>query len=502
MYTEEHPVQFRAGIHDGTMGGLIPLAQHGLRINGLNPAEPDAYQQIMAQHRGQPQSTVQIGVDHPDPQTQRDIATIARRTIWQGRPLSPAFMNVIPLEHINSAANAIRRGEGTPEEGNNSAITAAVSSDMSVLSKWNVVALGEMQQPGGVGATQEYNPVVDGPNPDGPGFDDNAGNSPEQEVALQTWVNMAVDYLNRGESPEEILAKLAHDGCPEPEKVLTMAQQQPEGTPVSDQGLSDPLEVPTPPDPTMTGQMESTSQQPPMLARVRIAGTTMTGYEVERWEDLWGEGTVKIALDDGGQVNVAASSIEPLAAGEAPKHPVTEIQEFIDSLPEVKPTRPSIEAHLANLELVRRAIRSTISKCAFSDQVKLQGLDTAAEAESAALKEVLTNVAEGFEVAYAKAQPKFRVDAFKIAGNIDPQYKGRPREAGAIWASENFDVAVNDDDSFRAAAANYAAAEGMSKSQFEEFLAAAEKHRKVRTEEFATEPETADNEGPAEALFV
>ena len=44
--------------------------------------------------------------------------------------------------------------------------------------KWEVVALGELQQPSGVGGTQQYNPVTDGPNPNGPNFGDNAGNSP------------------------------------------------------------------------------------------------------------------------------------------------------------------------------------------------------------------------------------------------------------------------------------------------------------------------------------
>ena len=584
MYSEVVPVRFQGGVHNGTLAALTPFGQHGLRLNGLDPADYNNWDSLMTQHRD-PNSQVEIGVEHPDPQTARDIATIARHTIWNGRNLWPG--REIPPERFNQGANYLRQHEGLPPEpgmqavgstipqwfvsalemsgvlggagfagslvpainlwneyrakygenpnalqtwlttlktvwndrGLNSTPTpydervedlrsvsskaedsAGVSGDMSVVSKWQVVALGELQQPGGVGATQDYNPVVDGPNPNGPDFADNANNSPEQEIALQTWVNLAVDSLNRGETPEAILAQLAHDGCPNPQEVLQRAQQQPEQAPVSDQIGQDPFDAPATQDPSQSGQMESLSQQPPVQAKVRVAGTTMTGVEVDRWEDMWGQGTVRIALDGGGTINVAPDAVEAIE-GDAYKHPVSEIQSFIDSMPEVAPSRPHIEARLANLELVRRAVRSNISKVGFSDQVKLQQMDSAAEAESALLKEILSNHAETFEVAYAKAQPRFQFNAFKTATPEITPWGGRAREAGAIWAVENFDTAVDDDMSFKAAAAHFASNLGLTGEQFTEFLAGAEEHRKVRTDEFTAE-EPVENEGPAEALFV
>lgn len=509
MYSEAHPVRFEGGIHNATLAALQPFSDHGLRLGGLDLNDYNNWDTLAAQHRD-PNSQVEISVDHPDPQTARDIATIARHTIWRGRNLWPG--KVIPPDRFNQGANHLRAHEGLPQEGPmqiaahfESSNSAAVSGDMSVTSKWEVVALGELQQPGGVGATQDYNPVVDGPNPNGPDFGDNAQNGPEQEVALQTWVNMAVDALNRGEDEQAVLAQLAHDGCPDPQTVLQRAQQQPEAAPVSDSIGQDPFEVPAQTDAAQTGEMQGLSQQPAVTVskRVRIAGTTLTGTEVDRWESVWGEGTVKIALDGGGTMEVAPSAIESLEGDESFKHPVSEIQSFIDSMPKVEPTRPHIEARLANLDLVRRAVRANISKVGFSDQVKLQQMDSAAESEAALLKEVLTNHHEDYEIAYAKSARRFQYNAFNVATPEVVGYDGNAREAGAIWATENFDAPVDDNNSFTSAAAHFASSIGLTGSQFQEFLAGADEHRKVRTEEFtATEPETTDSEGPAEALFV
>ena len=368
-------------------------------------------------------------------------------------------------------------------------------------SNWQVVSLGELQQPGGVGATQEYNPVVDGPNPDGPSFDDNANNSPEQEVALETWVNAAVDMINRGQPDEAILAQLSHDGCPDPQAVLMRAKQQPNQSPVSNEIGQDPFNAPPTEDPTNTGQMEGLSQQPPVTARVRIAGTTMLGYEIERWEDLWGQGLVKVALDEGGTLNVAPTAIED--ADETPRQPVSEIQAFIDSLPKVEPTRPNIEARLTNLELIRRAVRSTISKVGFSDRVKLEMIDRDAEVEAYELKEALAHLDPDVPVV---TQP-YRYNALGAAvvdSDAIPTYQGNPREAGIIWASEGpWTEGIADTYDFRHAAVHYAENHNMTGPQFNAFLKSAEEyveeHRHVTTEEFTAVP---DNEGPAEEIFV
>lgn len=514
MYSEQHTVGFPAGIHNGTLAAFTTHFQpNTISINGYDPTQHPMELLRDYGRQGQP---VEISAETGDPQRDRDAVHISRGIIEMGgNPWRSKVFGqpdpVLPIERYNQAANHFRaKMLGLPQEGpmqvqanhDKSTDSASVSSDMSVVSKWTVVSLGELQQPGGVGATSEYNPVLDGPNPNGLNMQDNAQNSPEQENALQTWVNYAVDKLNRGEAPEAVLAQLAHDGCPDPETALRRAQEQPlTQAPVSDEIGQDPFEIPQQPDPSTSGQMESLSQQPPIVSnRVRIAGTSLTGTEIDRWEGMWGEGTVKVALDDGGTLDVSPEAVEHIDGTEK-AHPVSEIQAFIDSMPKVEPSRPYIEARLANLELVRRAVRANISKVGFSDQVKLQAMDTAAENESLLLKETLGNVYEDFEVAYAKMLPRYKANAFEVATASVVPWDGRAREAGAIWAVENFDVAIDDDLSFKSAAAHYASGLGLTGSQFQEFLAGADEHRKVRTEEFTAEADE-DHDGPAEALFL
>jgi hypothetical protein len=368
---------------------------------------------------------------------------------------------------------------------------------MGKTAKWQVISLGELQQPGGVGATQAYNPVVDGPNPDGPEID-NAGNSPEQEEAMETWVNAAIDMINRGESDQGIIARLSHDGCPFPEDALKRAKQQPNQSPLQDQLGQDPFEAPSPDqqDPMASGQMQGLSQQPPVVtgSRVRIAGSTMTGTVQDLWHDTWGQGLVRIALDEGGSVNVAPTAVE--SVDETPRQPVSEIQQFIDSLPKVEPVRPNIEARLTNLELVRQAVRNTISKVGFSDQVKLETIDRDAQEEILALRDWLSS-----NLSVPIITRPYRYNAFDVADtNPDAVFSGNVREAALLWATEGPWTAVDDD--LRYAAAHYATENNMTGEQLNTFIKVAEEvvdHRHVKAEEFDADPE---NDGSAEQLFV
>lgn len=451
-------------------------------------------------------------------------------------------------EKVNSIYNAIMREH--PEYGKEKAMKIAWERSgekherAARLSKWQVVGLGELQQPGGVGATQEYNPVVDGVNPEGPTVD-NASNSPEQEVAIETLVNMAVDMLNRGQSDEEIIAQLAHDGCGKiapPEEILERAKAQPEQSPISDEIGQDPFDAPPASD-GQTGQMESLSQQPPVLAaseeerekcelcqggpkgnlcekckgriqddvrknsgkRVKIANSSLTGVELERWEDMWGQGTVKIALDDGGTVNVSPEVVQEFE-GEAPRDPVTDIQSFIDNLPKVEPTRPHIEARIENLRLVRQAVRNTISKVGFSDQVKLDVIDANAQDEILALKESLGAIITESDVAYLSGQQTYRPHGLDIPGVekntiLDPAFQSKIAEKAAIFVAELPSEMLSDPDGVAYAAARYAHAYN---GNVPEFTRLAEEQRVMR-EEYEAEGEqdqSIDNEGPAEALFL
>jgi hypothetical protein len=378
---------------------------------------------------------------------------------------------------------------------------------MGKTATWQVVSLGELQQPGAVGATEEYNPVVDGPNPDGPGVD-NAGNSPEQEVALETWVNAAIDMINRGEQDQAIIAKLSHDGCPFPQEALKRAKEQPNQSAVTNELGQDPFEAPSPDqqNPIASGQMQGLSQQPPAVtgSRVRVAGSTMTGKVDEVWTDMWGQGLVRISLDEGGSVNVAPEAVESI--DETPRQPVSEIQQFIDSLPKVEPSRPNIEARVGQLELVRQAVRNTISKVGFSDQVKLSTIDRDAQDEILVLRTWLSSNLTGEVV----TQP-YRYNGFGVAdSNPDAVFAGNVREAAVIWASEgpwdgtngSMKYAGAHDDLIQAAA-HYAETHNMTGDQLNTFIKAAEEyvgdHRHVTTEEFDAEP---DNDGPVEQLFA
>lgn len=421
----------------------------------------------------------------------------------------------------------------------------AVSDDMSnhKTAKWEVIALGELQQPGGVGITQDYNPVTDGPNPQGTDLADNAQNSPEQEVALETWVNMCVDMLNRGEPDEAIIAKLAHDGCPSPQEVLQRARTQPEQQqPISDEIGQDPFKTPAPQD-GQTGQMEGLSQQPPVLGKKKDevetddwdkdekcsdCGDSLADSEGEGYDGLCGDcadkaeskgkwSNVRIAgrpWSEYAKSNlrwaaVPGTEVEPdLNLGDG--HPVSEIEKFISQMPVVQPSRPYIEARVENLDRARRAIRGILSKVTYSDQQKLVDLDRQMTGEQHALKDALNSddfLGGGHrsesDNEYIASAPKFRHNAFSIADPDVVPFEGNPRELGAIWAAESPYDAGSSVEDFHAAAIHQASELGMNGDQFNEFLKVATEvaeHRHVHTEEFTAEP--VENEGPAEGIFL
>lgn len=347
-------------------------------------------------------------------------------------------------------------------------------------SKWEVVALGEMQQPGGVGATQDYNPVVDGPNPDA-GLLDNAGNSPEQEAALETWVNMAVDMLNRHEPPEAVIAQLAHDGCPNPQDILQRAQQQPiDQQPVSDEIGQNPFETPIPQD-GQTGQMQGLSQQPATMAKIRIAGKSWKVYASE----------MKYAGE-------SASTVD----GDA--HPVSEIEKFIANMPVVEPSRPYIEARTKNIETARRAIRGIISKATYPDQKRLAALDTKLENEQLGLKEAAVAfdpIVDPEREAYLP-RVEFRHNAFGTADPTILPYLGNVKEAALIWASESPYSQHSDLTDFQFSAMRQVEELGMSPVQASEFITTAQAALAQRKSPVAKTAAVVDNDGPADQLFI
>ncbi|MDE2100439.1 MAG: hypothetical protein KGL39_24520 [Patescibacteria group bacterium] len=403
-------------------------------------------------------------------------------------------------------------------------------------SRWQVVALGELQQPGGVGATQTTGPVDGSGVPEAPhdeDFADAGRNGFEQNVALQTWVNYAVDMLNRGRQDEEILAQLAHDGCPEPEAVLHRAKEQPEDV-SPNEGAQDPFDIPfkevqptaeeslsqQPPVSQMTGNIKHAEQEKPNIfdkgpkgkppgifgpdfegetnpdifdeevsldtenvsgddgsdwddstmgggkkdvslettgpkafgkgSRVQIKGSSIKGRVVSVLEDLWGQRTVKVALEEGGHLNVAE---DRLALEGQTQNPVADIQSFIDSIPPVEPTHPSILARLENLEQVRRQVRAHISKVGFSDQLQLERFDHEAQDEIRVLREALGSVLREGDLDYLRNQPKYQVGDGQV---VNREFNDKIAQYAAVWYAEQDELVKADKDQLNYAAAQYA----------------------------------------------
>lgn len=284
----------------------------------------------------------------------------------------------------------------------------------SVEAKWQVHALGEAQQPGGVGATQEHNPVVDGPNPNGPDFADNAGNSYEHEVALTRWVDAAVDMLNRGEDPHAVLAKLAHDGCPDPEAVLARALEQPTDQPVTDEASAAPEAVAPPVEEGSTTVLPQGVQASTSLGelaesgreatrRVKVAGRT--GIVTGEFEDLWGRKQVRIALDEGGALTVDPDNTR-IDEIETEIHDATsEIRNFIESFP---PVGEQDRRQIAGLLKSVRQAKAALAKVATAESFELFQQAVALEAS---LKEAANSVLSADDIEYLAERPAYSVGA-------------------------------------------------------------------------------------------
>lgn len=564
--------------HEGLLYGLHPFSQAGLRVNGQDLTNRNAWQPFVLQNKST-QTPLELSADTGDPQMDRDLVHLGKHTILKGGALWPG--SPPPSTHFNMAANALRGVQGLPQEGlqvlpedqiqrdafphlaHSSSwivepkedIKEALSSlhektidngrvnrEMSDLekgtrqatidptsegdtcpncerylqpgigyeicpfcehtlktSKWSIVSLQEA--PTGGGLDPSYNPVVDGPNPNGANFSDNAGNSPEQEIALQTWVNMALDALNRGESEDAVLAQLAHDGCPDPKAVIERALKQPfdENTGIAPD-TQDPFEVPNAPEDE--GSMQSVSQQPPVVTgSVRIKGTSHVGKEVERYEDMWGQGLVIVALEDGTRITVSPDQVENIA--DQVDSPLNDIQSFIDSFPPVEPHRASIMARIANLEELSGMCSEVMKTASALEQFELDHLSSEVKSEVLELRQALRTIDPDESDIYLAGLPTYRHNAFELASSTtDRIYEGNIREAAVIWASESPYTSESFEDDVRFSALNYCSDKNMNTNQVNEFYKAAKEKIDSKTVIEETISKVASNtDFPDEALF-
>lgn len=174
----------------------------------------------------------------------------------------------------------------------------------------------------------------------GPDFSDSGQNSFEQDVAVKTWVDHAVDMLNRDKGDDEVLASLAHDGCPDPQAVLERAKAQPpvEQEPDMQDGGAMP---PTPPvydehgdsgmaEPVVSSTRHISEIGRPLAQRVEVGGRP--GSALGRYTGLWGD-LVRVAFDDGSHADVPEEAVQAVA--DQVSHPVDSIRDFISQFPAV-----------------------------------------------------------------------------------------------------------------------------------------------------------------------
>ena len=360
-------------------------------------------------------------------------------------------------------------------------VVRAKESLMNIESKWSVIALGEMQQPGGVGATiGEHDPETDAFAPD-MSYEDNAENGYEQEVALKRWVDMAVDMLNRGDNPDLILANLAHDGCPEPETVLQRAMEQPDkeenDAPTTDEPLSQPMpETGAPESDTALSLPQGVSAKVGVSAgsdrddddgcdkcgrstangegydglcgdcadkvenelekkskRVTIGNVegVLQGY----YESQWGEPMARVALDNGQISDLPASEIQEIAT--AVSEPVEDIQKFIDSFPEVNDQRKStVHKRITHLQAARNRIgRAMLSDIDQRQRLALDAMDVHLHNELADRKDQVRNFHDDADVEYLKSQPQFGIEV------VEQESMGHGQNSGYFLNDESADLA-------------------------------------------------------------
>lgn len=252
-----------------------------------------------------------------------------------------------------------------------------------------------------------------------PNFGDVADQSREERLAYETWVNLAVEMLNRGESEQQILAQLAHDGCPDPETVLLRAQQQPEEDQPTEEDLAGVSEPPqqdifTPED--EAPRMAKFIPDPAPSERVRVAG--LTGTVLSRYEDS-GQPMVHITMDHGDLIIVPESEVEAVSEPLVPQS-VSEIQQFIDSFPEVNEF--SVNAHIANWRQVKTACEIKIADAQDdSERVSLEKIHQAATQKITELTDVERRSAANDQ--YLDELPRYEVkmaaEASRFTGGKD-----------------------------------------------------------------------------------
>ena len=400
---------------------------------------------------------------------------------------------------------------------------------------WQVEALGETQLDGGVGGspTSEWNPQVDGPNADLAPSPDNAQNSPEQEVALETWVTFAATELQNGTPPEVIEGKMLKAGAP-PEliqKAIEIAQQQAQDMRPDNAGQDAFAGQPTVPAQTQPGEQGGVSMPQQTMSSVHESEY----HYVKKHGDKWvitqkGTGKVLSEHDSEEQAKSAFRAMEmhmhgamdvehrriveateareqeranrkiadtglwgeqlavPQELPSSELSPAEELQSFIDSFEPVDETRQaSVMARIANLKLLRQSIRQVpMSKLTHAEQVLIDNMDV--DAQLGILN--LTSKLDDFIASPLAELPTYKVDGLGLE-NVPPPPMDESPEAAEILVSELPAEMLADETALTYAAFN---ANVLPANVIEAA-------RRVATDEPVAVMEDEVDDGPAEELF-
>lgn len=249
--------------------------------------------------------------------------------------------------------------------------------------------------------------------------------SVEQKRGFQNWVNTAVDYLNEstmaGVEPDidSIIAKLSHDGCPDPQKAVMVAMQQP----VDENGLRQPPPTQEPIPPQGVGQGPETGPPPAVNNEVTMPSEPVSngafahvetpsgrlGHVVERYEDMWGTSWVKVSMAEGGYEDHLAEEVKEATAPKI-SDPVSELEQFIASWQELDGTPQSVRDRLANLRAAKQFIRRHMRNPRLTHKAakRLDEIDAECQYALLSLGSAVIEDTEK-EMKYLNAQPKFAV---------------------------------------------------------------------------------------------
>jgi hypothetical protein len=280
--------------------------------------------------------------------------------------------------------------------------------------------------------------------------------SPEQSVGHERLVNIVVDEMNKaiagGAAVDATLVnnlvqwlvdKFGQD-ADSAQAIVDAATKQAQ---TSDGRLDNTPVVPDPAEQAIQPAQgdvvsdPSQTQNSGAFSHVRTPSGKV-GHVVESWEDMYGEKWAMVATADGARESVYADELEETSSPE-PENAVEELQAFIKEMEPVEAKVASIRARIANMRILKQEIRRHMAnpRLTMEQRLALDQMDADASVEMLALTDAVPQLAPQ-EQAYLDSQPKHRLD---YAEDQQPSLYGvesidMPEAAEPEWTNEALDA--------------------------------------------------------------